>query len=338
MSIRLKSLFSSKKVNASGRLASTLYQFDKSIGFWGLADIVGTLPSLDPVPVPMTVRHNNDGNRDIPFNRQGNGKSIICIGGSHTWGGGIADDRHRYSNILREMTGRNILNLGHASLGLDQICLAVMKKTKQYNPEIIVVEQYPWALVRILNNYVNGYIKPNFYLDNLGNLQLKKVPFYARFRLFRKILGSYYSFKKELTEFKQGIDIVNQYDPMADPIFMYWKAGHYDYMYKLVELIIVVLRDYCRKNNVRLVFALGAIYQQFQEASPSCLVDYDLPRNRLKQILDKLNVSYVDMTNAMLAAHSNESPVIFSDGHINQKGNRIFADVLYGDLKNRGWL
>ena len=64
----------------------------------------------------------------------------------------------------------NVINMGHCSLGLDQITIAIMEKTKKYNPKIIIVEQYTWALHRVITRAVSGYIRPNFYFDVEGNL------------------------------------------------------------------------------------------------------------------------------------------------------------------------
>ncbi|MFD2206852.1 hypothetical protein [Kiloniella antarctica] len=333
---QLISLYTEKFIRA-GKVSKTLYRFDAVIGFWGAPNIERNLLLPEYSPDEKVVKHNDDGNRDIPFQLKGGEQSVVCIGGSHTWGGGVNAEQ-RYSDILREKTGRNVVNLGHASLGIDQVCLAILEKSKKFNPRVIVIEQYPWAVIRILNNYVNGYLKPVFSLDQSGSLKLKKVPNYARFKLFRQMLGSFYSYKKELNEFRGGIEIVNNYDPMTDPIFLYWKCGHYDYLYALLEKILIVIRDHCLQNNIQLIFALGAIYQQFQKASPSDLVDYDLPRKRLMAILDEIGVAYVDMTDPMLNEHSDESPVIFKDGHINEKGNKVFAEILQGKMKERGWL
>ncbi|MEK7098190.1 MAG: hypothetical protein AAB906_05065, partial [Patescibacteria group bacterium] len=168
--------------------------------------------------------------------------------------------------------------------------------------------------------------------------KFKKIPGIARPRLFRKLIGSFYAYKKELREFREGIDLQDGYDPLADPMFLYWKVRYYDYLYLLLEKIILVIRDHCQQNGIHLLFSLGAIRQQFSGPSKSKLVDYDLPRERLRKILDKFGIVYVDMTEAMLKEHSQSDPVIFDDGHINPKGHGVFASVIEKDLRSRGWL
>ena len=330
----IKSFFSNKII--ANRIAQAFYKLDPDTGFWGAPNVkryVQTEMKTDP----MYVSHNSDGNRGEEITHVDPKGTIVTIGGSHSWGAGVEVDE-RYSELLSERTGKQVINMGHASLGIDQVCIAIMKKTQKYNPRVIVVEQYPWAVIRILNGYVNGYVKPVFSLDKEGQLKLKKVPTIVKFSLGRKLIGSYYSYKKELQEFVSGIDLQNDYDPLADPVFLYWKINHYDYLYKLLKKIIVVMRDYCRQQNINLIFSLGAIHQQFIGHTRSDLIDYDLPRNRLIEILDELGVPYVDMTKVLLAANNENDPVIFHDGHINAKGHDVFSRKLQKELESRCWI
>lgn len=313
------------------------YQFDAQLGFWGVPNIEREVTYDVRPDEPFQVRHNSDGNRDAEVTLAPGEKTILCVGGSHTWGSGVQQDS-RYSEVLAERTGRRVLNLGHCSLGLDQVCLALLQKTAKYHPEIIIVEQYPWAVHRVMNTFVNGFVRPYFYLDAQQGLKLQKVSGFAKYRWFRQIIGSYYAFRKEFQEFRSGIDLKHRYDPLTDPIFLYWKTRHYDRMYLLVDHILGVMRDHCSQHGIKLLFGLGAIQQQFGQKPPSGLVDYDLPLKRLTVILEKHKIPYIDMIKPMLAAHTAQAPVIFPDGHINTKGHGIFADVLYGDLRSRGWV
>lgn len=324
-----------KKVITNGD--TTFYQFDSQMGFWGVPNFEREVCFQQRPEVPVQVRHNSDGNRDSDINISPGEKAIVCFGGSHTWGGGV-EQNLRYTNFLAEATGEKVVNMGHCSLGLDQVCLSILQKSQKYNPKIIIVEQYPWAVHRILNNYVNGYVRPHFFLDNSGELKLNKISPLAGIGFLRHIIGSYYSFRKEFNEYKSGIDLKSNYDPKTDPIFLLWKTRHYDYMYNLLDKILGVIKDHCRKNNIKLLFGLGAIHQQFGTKSKSSLVDYELPRDRFIKLLDKNKIAFVDMTETMLAEHTETSPVIFNDGHINAKGHKVFARVLHNELLKLNWL
>lgn len=325
-----------KKVMTNGD--TTFYQFDAQMGFWGVPNMEKKVSFQQRPEVPVRVKHNSDGNRDEEIEVGENEKSIVCFGGSHTWGGAV-DQEARYTNRLGEMTARKVVNMGHCSLGLDQVCLSVLQKSSKYKPEIIVIEQYPWAVHRVLNNYVNGYVRPHFVIDNKGKLQLQKVSSLAKIPFFRNIIGNFFAFRKEFTEFKAGINLKNTSGgSFVDPIFVSWKTRHYDYMYEIIDRILIVIRDYCHQHKIKLLFGLGAIQQQFGPESKSDLVDYDLPRKRLIELLEKNKINYVDMTDAMLKEHTQADPVIYDDGHINAKGHDLFAKVLYREFIKLNWI
>lgn len=324
---------SAQKVHGPGKF----YGFDALTGFWGMPNVEREVYFDQAPDRGIQVRHNEDGNRDKPFTPKAGAPAVVCIGGSHTWGGGVGQDE-RYTDVLARETSWNVVNMGHCSLGLDQVCLALLEKSPRYRPNVIVVEQYPWAIHRILNNYVNNYVKPYYALAPDGRLVLNKLPQSARNPIFRRWIGAYYAYRKELREFRGGIDLKRGYDPFADPIFLAWKVPHYKPMYDLAEKIIGHIAAECRARGVRLLFALGAVHQELLRASPSELVDYALPKRRLIESLKRLRVPYVDMIDPMRAANTAEAPVIFKDGHINTKGHRVFADVLAREIQSLGWL
>jgi len=316
---------------------TTFYQFHPTFGFWGIPDLVLDV-SFDGKckDVFIRVSHNAEGNRDKAFVQKPH-EGILCLGGSHTWGGGV-EQENRYSNLLELRTGIPTFNLGHCSFGLDQIGLALLEKADFYKPAIVIIEQYPWSIHRILSHYVAGFIRPYFYIDVEGNLKLQKVPKLASFNFCRKIIGNFHAYWKELNEFKADISLREKYDPLTDPIFLYWKAPYYDYMYKLAEKIVIVMKDFCLQKNMKLLFSLGAIAQQFSGENPCSLVDYDLPIKRLASLLEENNIEHVDVSGRMLREHSTGDPVVFSDGHINAKGNTIVAYVLQKKLHELGWI
>ncbi len=315
-----------------------VYQFDPLTGFWGTPNIDTDVAFEGPSGPLVRVRHNSEGNRDEEVQEKPGVRNVLCYGGSHTWGA-FVDQADRYTDVLnRRMRSTRFVNLGHGSFGLDQICLAILERSRRYSPSAVVIEQYPWAIHRVLNPYVQGYLKPSFYIDGSGALKLHKVPALARHKIFRQIQGQYRLYKKELAEFKGGVDIKNQYDPLADPIFLRWKTGYYEHMYLLVEKILQVIRDHSAQNKYKLVFLIIAYHQQFGQVSGSALVDFHLPAENFKAILRKLRIEYIDTAPALVAAHALEDPVIKPDGHTNARGHGVLAELLADGLTSRGWV
>ena len=110
---------------------------------------------------------------------------------------------------------------------------------------------------------------------------------------------------------------------------------------ELLEKILIVIKDYCHENNIKLLLILGTVHQQFSQVNyknKSDLVNYNLPTEKIIDILDSLDIDYIDSTKEMLEQHSIDDPVIFEDGHINIKGHKIFANLIEGKLKQKKWL
>lgn len=315
---------------------AAFYQYDPLLGFWGIPHMERDVCFSGVTDVVTHVRHNNEGNRDKDFTKGKQDGAILCLGGSHTWGVGV-DQENRYTEHLEKMIQQPVLNLGHCSLGLDQVCLVILNKAEIYRPSVIIIEQYPWAIHRVLNTFVNGFTRPYFYLNENGDLKLQKMSKLTVFPVCRKMMGAFYTYRKELKEFKAGIDLKDSYDPWTDPIFLYWKANYYDYMYEIVDKIVAVIQDFCRQKGIKLLFGLEPIMQQYGERSRSSLVDYNLPQTRLKAILEKNRIATVDMMEPMVAEHTTETPVIFNDGHMNEKGHGIFAQELSKYMDAMKW-
>jgi len=314
-----------------------IYQYDEATGFWGKPNIEREIifnPSIDRL---SWIKNNEYGNRDKPINKSSNSKNFICCGGSHTWGAYVDQDQ-RYSDLLTEWTSRRFFNIGHPSVGLDQICLAIMHKISDFNPDGILIEQYPWSFHRILNTYINGYLKPYFYLSSDGELKMNSLKFLARYKIYRKIVGEYRLYKKEFTEIKSGIDIKDSYDPAYDPVFLMWKASYYDYTYELFGRIALKIKEYCESKDLKLLFFLTAHLQQFFPNSGSEIVDYDLPTKKLVKVFEKYEIPYINMSQDLLCEQRNNNKVIVSDGHLNENGHKKVAEVLLEELKKREWL
>ena len=56
------------------------------------------------------------------------------------------------------------------------------------------------------------------------------------------------------------------------------------------------------------------------------------------KILEKYRIACIDMSEAMMNEHSADDPVVFNDGHMNEKGHRIFAREIVRNLEKRQWL
>lgn len=315
--------------------ATTMYCFDQDIGFWGVPNLKQEVYFGYDDNRPILVEHNSYGLREEPLGDK-IAPSILCCGGSHTWGAGISQDK-RYSDLLKDKLENNVINMGHCSLGLDQILLGIMKNAQKFNAKIIVIEQYTWALHRVITKSVNGYIRPNFSFDEQNNLVLNKIPSFYKNKIIRKVIGNYHNFKKELNEFQSGIDLKKSYDLKTDPVFLSWKTNYYASMYELLDAIVGVLVSFCKEHKIKLLFSLSPLKNQLDFKSNSALIDFDLPHKKFRSILTKNGAKFIDNTAAMIDEHK-ESPVVFPDGHLNEKGHALFSKYISQELLRLKWI
>lgn len=314
---------------------TTFYEFDQEIGFWGRKNFSNTICYPERPSEKIHVSHNSLGNRDDEFIRDDTRQTVAFFGGSHTWGYGVTQG-HRFSDIIKHKFRANVQNFGHCSLGLDQIALVLFTKFQNLNPNVVVIEQYPWALHRVMAHQVNGFIRPKFYIDQFGKLQKTAIPKPAKFGAYRAIYKSYVTYRKQYLEYLEGISVEQNYDAKVDPIYLKWKAGFYKPMYDLAEAIIQVISGYCRENGIELLFVLGTVREKLLFESGTRLVDYDLPRKNLVKILQKYGVNFLDTADEMLKIQRQGNRLIFEDGHINEAGHLAFSEMISGKLKQLG--
>ena len=316
----------------------SFYQFDSIVGFWGVPKISRFVRYTLASDSVFEVRHNSFGNRDHEPDPNASESRVLILGGSNTWGAGL-EQESRYSDILETRFGFETVNCGHCSLGLDQVSLYLLTKGSEFRPKTVIIEQHPWALHHVINNYVSGYVKPIFYVEE-NKIQLQKLPRWAKYEKYRKLVGSYLQFRKEFGEYQAGVTVAKNYDHNSDiifedPIFLKWKQDYYSSMYEVTSYLIKVIRDECNRLGADLVFLFPPTKPELKSQLRSSLVDYSLPRSRLIDFCKEARVAYVDMLNPLREAQNNGEQVIFDDSHLTHVGNSLIAEALAEFISNR---
>ena len=98
---------------------------------------------------------------------------------------------------------------------------------------------------------------------------------------------------------------------------------------KLPDYGVDVIKDFTEENNIRRLFALGLVKQQLTAKKISSLVDYELPRNRLVELLEKQKIEFVDTSKRLIEEHTHDNPIIFHDGHPNLQGHQVFSEIIF---------
>ena len=302
----------------------SFYEYHNIYGFWGKKNFKSSIffPQSNK---EILVEHNSFGVRDNEFNLKKRHKRNLCIGGSHTWGAAI-DVNKRYSNLLNDSyLDQEFINFGHCSLGIDQIYFFLRNEIKKFNPDQVIIEQYPWALLRTINNYVNGYIRPHFLLSQNGEVYEKKINYISKIKLFRKLFGGYLKFNKEFNEYQNNISSESHdYVDYIDPIFKAWNQPFYKEMYYISEYIFKKIKVLCDDLKVQLLVIVNMSKEEyFNSDNNNELINYKIPRLKTIDIMQKLKIDFLDLE---LEFNKNSQSPFFEDGHINDYGNHLIAE------------
>ena len=309
----------------------SFYQFDSALGFWGVPNVRREIRYTLASNAIFEVRHNSFGNRDDEPQPSPSETRALILGGSNTWGAGLEQNR-RYTDILEKQFGIETINCGHCSLGLDQVCLYLLTKGSEFRPKTVIIEQHPWALHRVINNFVSGYVKPTFYIED-DRIRLRRLSRWYKYRTYRNLVGAYFKFRKEYREYQAGVNVARHYDHNSDiifedPIFLKWKEEYYTGMYEVVCQLIKIIKDECNRLGASLIFLLPPTKPELKSQVHSSLVDYRLPRDKIIEFCSKANIVYLDMVDPLLDAQSAGQQVIFDDSHLTPIGHRLMAEAL----------
>jgi len=303
--------------------------FHPKYGYWGAPNYRKTV-FMTEYSRSIGISHDNFGNREISINGSGLNKreKILFLGGSHTWGAGV-ENFETYPAIVQQKTNFACFNFGQCSVGLDQMILVLIDQLSKYKPSHIIIELHPWVVHRVLRKSAIGFPKPYFVLEQ-EKIIFKDFSKLNRITLFRKINSEYAKFEKAIFEYGAGID-VSEVDnkKIEDPLFMLWNQGYYKNMYKIIKFLLQTAKSVCLENGVQLLFVLGPTKQEL-EFNPEKinLIDPSFPRMRLRSQLEDLGISFLDLqTNFDYISKATDSG-IYSDGHINPLGHKIFANSI----------
>jgi len=128
--------------------------------------------------IPVTT---NDlglrGAREYALAKPGGISRLYAAGDSFTFGFGVQDNETWPAQMEQMRSGLQVMNLGVADYGIDQIRLLLEKFGYAYAPDIVIVAVYPedfWRATRAFNDAGHG--KPWYRLNPDGTLALQHHP------------------------------------------------------------------------------------------------------------------------------------------------------------------
>lgn len=104
-------------------------------------------------------------------------RRLVALGDSFTFGFGVRDDESFPYLMEKSNENLEVINLGVAGFGIDQMLIAFRNIAREYNPDTVLVSIFPedfWRATRAFAD--SGHAKPYFSLESNGELKLHNVP------------------------------------------------------------------------------------------------------------------------------------------------------------------
>jgi len=124
------------------------------------------------------------GIRDYEKQKPPGSSRIVCLGDSFVFGFGVQDNETFCSQLEAKHQNLEVLNLGVAAYGMDQILMAYRTLAKDYNADYVFIGIFPedfWRATRAFAD--SGHAKPYFSLSTSGRLILHNVPVPPQYQL-----------------------------------------------------------------------------------------------------------------------------------------------------------
>ncbi len=121
---------------------------------------------------------NSKGLRDIErsYDKRDGQFRILCVGDSITFGWGI-NAQQRFTNVLEGfLKNTEVINMGVQGYGIDQNLLFLRQEGVKYHPDLVLMYVIPPDFERAYYSEMWGKQKPQFSLDEKGDLRLSNVP------------------------------------------------------------------------------------------------------------------------------------------------------------------
>ncbi len=131
-------------------------------------------------PMEVEVNTNSEGFRGIrEYQKQKptTVRRILSLGDSFVFGWGVKDTETFSAQLEAGNSNLEVINLGVAGYGIDQIMLSFRTIGKQFNPDYVLIGAFPEDFWRATRAYTDaGYGKPFFKLQKGNHLFLNNVP------------------------------------------------------------------------------------------------------------------------------------------------------------------
>jgi len=267
------------------------------------------------------------GRREYQENKPQEIIRIVTLGDSFAFGFGV-EDNETFSSILEERYDNlEVINLGVAGYGIDQMYLSFQSIGAKFHPDYVLVAIYPedfWRATKAFSDA--GHAKPYFSILNDGKFILNNVPVPEHVDLNQDqfpVLVHHGAIERILAQcaiYRQGkravLRLLKELDWIDPDTTQEWMVGR-TILHQLVQEI--------RSSGALPIILLVPSESWVRDSRPTSL------HKSLARFSRRKKVSLLDLTSTFgKAAHRSnlDDFYIESDGHWSVKGHQLAADAI----------
>jgi len=314
------------------------FYYDEFGCFRIVPSIMGLHKSFDGKDQPVLVGINSAGIRGAELKKEA-GFRIAFLGDSITFDGGVKwentftaliEEKFRKSHISENI---ECLNFGTSDAGIKQYFLKLKHHVLMLKPDAVVVCFY-LNDSRPPQGFLGEDEKDSFdkFLESSILYELIVIrKLHYRIRLMKYVrdplLKKRFRWGKRFYS-KKYINDIDEWKKMVKEAEFDWGAGWKKETWAVVEKYLIMMKELCEKNGIKLLMACFPVSPQVEIEYNT--KDLDYPQRRLESLAKQLEIPFYDLLPIM---KENKNKALLCDQcHLTTSGNMVVGDALFNWL------
>ncbi|MEK7165669.1 MAG: hypothetical protein AAB874_02580 [Patescibacteria group bacterium] len=323
-----------------------LFQYHSVYGWDFIPKGSANVVSLGEYKNPIKL--NIYGLRDKEFNlvKTRGTKRIAVLGDSVVASLQVPQEDVFTERLESNLKNTEVINFGIPGFGPTQEYLQLQNEVFSYSPDLVVIVlstgtdfddllgTYDWNF---------GYQRPRALVENGNRLKITNIPVPLPHQELRKrytYLPASHLFQFISNRLYEKYSLLNLHITYETRFFAKHPSDEVQQSYKLLEIILRVMKEECEKNGVKLIAVIAPTLVQVYDhiywplISKQYQLDENLynslePNQVMTNILKSLVIPYLDITSGLKEkALIGESLYFYKDRHFNIRGQEVTSELL----------
>jgi len=301
----------------TGHMKGIFFEYDSTLGWKGVPNASGVFSTeAFTMNIALNLKGLRD-NKDYSYNKPEKVTRIIVLGDSFTWGKGVNNSQIYTEFLENKLDKVEVINMGHSGYGTAQELLLLKHEGVKYSPDLIVLLFHASDLTDNVATSTGYYPRPVFAIDENNNIFLTNVPL-PEISLFNKI-KAYLTYHSHLSYFVyERLQKSKSIQKIFAPIGLIQKRCVSDekeiqYNWRLESALLNEINDI--SNNKLIIVAISD------------------EGNNLSKFCSENEIYFLNLQPEFeKQSLKGKQLIIPKDGHWNEDGHRLAAELIYKKL------